>query len=357
MLLRKFIAIALAALLGFVSPAVAQDDMKRVQVQFPAGGSGTTIDGTITGWQSVAYELAAQSGQTMDIRLNASTNQTFFTVFGPGQAPGGGGLAGSELPGPMVPDINVFSAVLPSSGTYTVLVYQMRNASRQGLKSNYTLDVSIVGETGKIVQGDFADGLAGGPDFFEVRTSASGTVNLRADASTGAAILTALPDGAPVRNLGCTTNEGRRWCRVATLADPGFEGWMAGEFLVEGSGPGMAVQLPDNMPVAQGSTDALVPGTNFNATGMIDCVEGAEGPMISCDFGVVREGNGNGSVTITFPDGKVRVIFFEGGTPVAYDESQADAGLEMTVERESDTSIVMIGAERFEFPDAVIFGG
>ena len=29
--------------------------------------------------------------------------------------------------------------------------------------------------------------------------------------------------------------EGRRWCRVATLADPGDEGWAAGDFLVEGT--------------------------------------------------------------------------------------------------------------------------
>jgi len=31
--------------------------------------------------------------------------------------------------------------------------------------------------------------------------------------------------------------EGGRWCRVATLADPGDEGWAAGDFLIEGSAP------------------------------------------------------------------------------------------------------------------------
>jgi hypothetical protein len=68
-----------------------------------------------------------------------------------------------------------------------------------------------------------------------VDTSGGGTLNLRSDPSAGAGVVTRLRNGTNVRNLGCRMAEGRRWCRIATLADPGYEGWAAGEFLIEGS--------------------------------------------------------------------------------------------------------------------------
>lgn len=99
--------------------------------------------------------------------------------------------------------------------------------------------------------------------------------------------------------------------------------------------------------------DALVPGTNFNATSMIRCVSEPNRPMSSCKAGVRRTGNGGGTVHITTPDGGMRVITFRNGRAVASDSS---AGL--AVERRGDMSIVRIGTvEVYEIPDAVIFGG
>lgn len=63
-------------------------------------------------------------------------------------------------------------------------------------------------------------------------------------------------------------------------------------------------------------------------------------------------------VSITWPEGGGRLIFFEAGVPVSFDPSQAEQGLGMTVTRtEYGTAIVFIGEERFEIPDAVIWGG
>lgn len=104
--------------------------------------------------------------------------------------------------------------------------------------------------------------------------------------------------------------------------------------------------------------DALVPGTPFHATGQIPYARHTGQPMAQCRFGVTRtRGQGNGSVTVFWPDGGNRVIFFEDSTPVRYDESQADAGARMTVGRESDLFHIRIGAQRFEVPLAVIEGG
>ncbi len=79
-------------------------------------------------------------------------------------------------------------------------------------------------------------------------------------------------------------------------------------------------------------------------------------PTGSCAFGVTREGSGSGMVTVTRPDGRKRVIFFEKGRATGYDKSQADTG-EFRASRQEDLSIVQIGGERYEIPDAVINGG
>jgi hypothetical protein len=105
------------------------------------------------------------------------------------------------------------------------------------------------------------------------------------------------------------------------------------------------------------STDARVPGTEFNATGNLPCSRNRGQPMGSCRFGVVREGNGNGWITVFWPDGGNRVIFFEDNTPMRYDEAQADGGARMTVGHEGGLYHVRIGNMRFEIIEAIMAGG
>lgn len=358
-ILPEFGRVVLAAILAVslnMKAADAQDDMRVEQVFFPAGTTGTTIKGRITGRESVLYKLGAEAGQTMRISMDANSTAAYFNVYAPGSGPGDQALAAGTLTGPLMPEINRFSGPLAISGEYTISVFLYRNAARRGETADYTLDISITGYAGDIVKGDYADGLQGGPDYWLVRTGA-GALNLRVNASLGAPVIVRLLDGTALRNLGCRMSEGRRWCNVATLSDPSVEGWVAGDYLIEGSGVGTATQLPDMIPVQPGSTDALVPGTSFHAVGMIDCVRDADAPQQSCAFGVTRESNGNGAVTIEWPEGGSRVIFFQAGIPVSYDKSQADQGREMTVARDGDNSIVFIGQERFSIPDAIIWGG
>lgn len=104
------------------------------------------------------------------------------------------------------------------------------------------------------------------------------------------------------------------------------------------------------------ANDAKVAGTDFHATGEVPCSMGDGQPAGSCPFGVVRQSNGGGMVTITKSDGRQRVVFFEAGKAIGYDMSQADKG-EFRAEKQSDLNIVHIGKERYEIPDAVIFGG
>ena len=101
--------------------------------------------------------------------------------------------------------------------------------------------------------------------------------------------------------------------------------------------------------------DAKVPGTHYHATGPIPCSMGGA-PTMQCNAGVVRQGGGSGTVTVTKPDGRTRTIYFERGRAMGYDQSQADPG-KFSASRQGDTTIVHIGQERYEIFDAMLFGG
>ncbi|MFO1104511.1 MAG: SH3 domain-containing protein [Amaricoccus sp.] len=83
---------------------------------------------------------------------------------------------------------------------------------------------------------DFADSLAGGPDFWAVAgLAADGRLNLRAEPVTGE-VIAWLPEGTVLHNLGCRIAEGQRWCRVRERDGAHREGWASGRYLREHAG-------------------------------------------------------------------------------------------------------------------------
>jgi len=81
---------------------------------------------------------------------------------------------------------------------------------------------------------DFADGLMGGPDVWEVTgVAADDALNLRAAPSAQAPILARFANGTRLTNKGCTLNKGQRWCRVAPRGAAAPDGWVNGRYLRE----------------------------------------------------------------------------------------------------------------------------
>jgi hypothetical protein len=105
------------------------------------------------------------------------------------------------------------------------------------------------------------------------------------------------------------------------------------------------------------ASDAKVPGTDFHATGEIPCAVGAGAPMGSCRFGVTREGAGAAIVTVFRPDGRPRIIIFQGGEATGADIAQSEGDIAFKASRAGDLTTVTVGAERYEIPDAVPLGG
>ncbi|HMQ57150.1 MAG TPA: SH3 domain-containing protein [Rhizobiaceae bacterium] len=456
---RFIVALLLVVMAGF-SPqpiAHAQDGVRTERVRFPAGASGTTLRGRITGYESVSYLIDARAGQRMTVSLNSANNAVYFNVYEPGRGPGDQALATGDTTGPMMPDINSFDGRLPRAGVYTSSVYLYRNAARRGERANFSLDIGIRGGGAAARPpssggGDFADGNAGGPDFWQVtgiggndrlniRTrpitraeiverAANGDVlrnlgcqtvsgmrwsevetvsgrrvrgwaagrylresnysgdatqlperpgvrppqasdfennleqgpdfwqisglrggdllNIRTGPSTADEVIRRLPEGSVVRNLGCRNVSGQRWCKVEATVRPRTVGWASARFLRETGSPGggRPAQLPDYP-----SVDALVPGTNYNATGTLPC--SVEGRARDCAFGVIRRGRGDATVVVAIGRGRERRIEFLSGRPVSSDSPAGVYG-----EWSGDGVDVFIGTrEQYRVENAVVFGG
>jgi hypothetical protein len=95
----------------------------------------------------------------------------------------------------------------------------------------------------------------------------------------------------------------------------------------------------------------------FNATGKIPCAQNKGQPMGQCDFGVARAGGGTAAVEVTLPDGRTRVIFFKTGKALCANLSQADGNMSFSATKEADLYLIRAGNERYEIPEAAIYGG
>jgi hypothetical protein len=189
----------------------------------------------------------------------------------------------------------------------------------------------------------------GGPRNWEV-TGVSRGLNLREQPSHTARVIATYATGTFLDNLGCLRANDEVWCDVQELGG-GPRGYVAAEFLRPAVSPDGSPALgPDDSALRAGQGD-------FDATGQVPCAQFAGQPMTPCDFGVARAGGGYATVVVTRPDGSKRAIFFRMGRPLGADTSEADGYHEFRADKESDLHLIRVGPERYEIPDAVIFGG
>lgn len=184
----------------------------------------------------------------------------------------------------------------------------------------------------------------GGPDFYVVNGLSLGDqLYMREVPSSDAPVIAAFNNGKVLKNLGCRRVGAQRWCRVENALG-GPDGWVNGRYLRESGGPNAEVR-PD---------DALVPGTNYNATGEVECAIAGYARARSCGFGVVRGRNGTARVSITLPDGDTRVLEFTDGQVRSVSSVSA-----FRFRRSNDSYFINVnnGEERFTIDDAVINGG
>jgi hypothetical protein len=244
-------AAAFLLLVGIVMSSGTVADDKVVNVKFPRGASGTTLTDVVRGYDGVSYRIGVQAGQRMSLQLDTNNTSNYFNVTGPG-------ASAAMFNGSM--DGNSTTFVVPSSGTWVVNVYLMRNAARRGETAQFSLTVYVEAGSASVmpqpVQPDFADGNSGGPDYWQVTgLSSNDTLNIRVAASTSSAVIGTLRNGDVVRNLGCAMNGSTRWCQI----DAGRNrwGWVAGRYLHESFGNAQTLPAAPARPIDVPSVDRV----------------------------------------------------------------------------------------------------
>jgi uncharacterized protein YgiM (DUF1202 family) len=278
------------------------------------------FEGRIEGDQIVDYVFAGSAGANTSIALEIDNSAGYFNL-----------MRGKDPAAIHIGSVNgnAWQGNLPAAGDYRARVYLMRNAARRGESANYALTIATGAPSA-----DYADGLAGGPDFWEVaNVRADDTLNVRSLPGTDHEIVGQLANGDRVRNLGCRMEGASRWCQVEAVTEQSFKGWVNGAYLREASAP------------VSGAADS-------QATGIIPCAVAQGQPSGSCAFRVSRGANGNAAVWIALPSGGERYIEFRDGVP-----ANTDPGFQLRHERTGDLNLVRVGVERYELPDALIYGG
>ncbi|WP_245407904.1 SH3 domain-containing protein [Rhizobium sp. TH135] len=227
---RAFLGGVIAAALLVVAdagPQTAVAQERNVRVEFGRGQSSTVIRGTVRGYEGANYRINVRGGQRLAVTMDSSNGSNYFNILGPG---GGDALFNGSISGDFA-DI-----IAPDSGDYVVQVYLMRNAARRNEQARFTLRIEVTG--GRPIappQPNFADGLSGGPDFFQVAGISPGdALNIRTRPSAQSPIVTRVVNGEILRNGGCRMTGQTRWCRVSR-PDGSASGWAAGRFLIEAS--------------------------------------------------------------------------------------------------------------------------
>ena len=376
-----------SAALAAVLAAPVWAESTTTPVHFGDGATGTAVTGQVAGRDTADFTLAASAGQKLSVQMITNNPSSYFNIYAPGDVPGEsqalfiGSTSGLEA-----------GLTLPATGTYLIRTYLMPSAGRENETARFSLTIDVGGtpqkaptaapaapaaSTTPAPSGDVADSLSGGPDYWQV-TGIEGRLNIRAEASTSAAVAATVGNGDSLRNQGCKSVDGRTWCKVETAA--GQTGWTVNQYLREGAAPGAATAVPTAAPapaarvassarppvpapskslsaseVPPASTavsaakPAPKPGQRGTARGSLPCSTALGMPTRDCSFTVTRQGTGNATVTISWPDGGSRAISFIGGAPAPREG--------LRTERRGDLTVINLGNERYEIPDAVVNGG
>lgn len=117
-------------------PALA-DKTHIERVQFAAGKSSATIDGKVTGGDTVLYTLNARDKQFLNVSLTTDNESSDFNIYIPGRGPGDEALFTSAVGG------REYTGQLYKTGDHSITVFLNRNAARKGQTANFKLHVSV----------------------------------------------------------------------------------------------------------------------------------------------------------------------------------------------------------------------
>lgn len=129
--------LALAALtLGIVSAVPAADDPTQ-RVQFESGANSAIINGSVTGYRSLRYLLAARAGQTLSISFLPSKDSLYFNV-----------VQGTHtLHDGSRDDAHDWAATAVADGDYVIDIYLKNSDARHNVQATFALTITVTNPT------------------------------------------------------------------------------------------------------------------------------------------------------------------------------------------------------------------
>lgn len=123
-------------LLAFVS-AFAKEP-KVVRVEFKPGASETSLKGSITGEESVLYNLNARDGQFLSVSLSTESPSADFNIYIPGRGPGDEALFASAMASK-----KEYVGQLYKTGDHSISVFLNRNAARKRVTAKFDISIKV----------------------------------------------------------------------------------------------------------------------------------------------------------------------------------------------------------------------
>lgn len=186
----------------------------------------------------------------------------------------------------------------------------------------------------------------GGARYWQV--TETGKVNLQESASTTSSVIVTYAPGTILNNLGCQLVQHKSWCDVQELGG-GPRGYVETTYV-------KPVRAGDGKIITGADMSALRAGEEkFDATGHIECSIG-NAPKTTCEYGIARDQGGDATVVVKKPNGVKRAIFFQLGSPMSADTSQADGYPSFKSIKENGLYIISVGSEHYEISETVILG-
>ena len=125
---------------AFISLATTTTFAKTQEksIHFIKGTDHSKIAGSFTGYDDIHYKVYAKKGQTLKFNLESNQGLAYLNIFAPEDQPG---KANALLIGSSAGSVG--EIVLPTTGAYTLQVYQMRNSARQNKTVKFNLALKI----------------------------------------------------------------------------------------------------------------------------------------------------------------------------------------------------------------------
>ena len=140
--MKKHIALTLLSALLALNSADVLAKTDPQTITFTKGSDHTSLQGSFTGYNDVQYKLSAKKGQILKFNLTSTQNLAYLNIYAPGNKPGKAEALTIDIL-----DGGKGQISLPSTGQYTLQVYQMRNSARQNKTVKFNLKVQVLNAT------------------------------------------------------------------------------------------------------------------------------------------------------------------------------------------------------------------